>query len=331
MQKIFGHLVDGTAVHALTLDSGDGLRAEILDYGGTLRSLSFPGVHGRTQLVLGLPSLDDYLRDPAYLGVIAGRFANRIAGSRFSIDGVTHQVTANEGRNHLHGGALGLGRRVWGILSHERGSLHLGYRSPAGEEGYPGTLDVVAKFTLSADRLDLDFEARCDAPTPVNLTWHPYFNLAGDAAVPAAAQRLRVPADRYLPIDRELIPVGIADVAGTAFDFRGGHSLAEMSARPDEQLALTGGYDHCLVLSVARGCMAELYSPHSGITMRIDSAMPALQLYEGQGLDRQHPGLGRGLCLEPQGYPNAPNEPGFPDTVLRPGEVYRHRIVYRFS
>lgn len=331
--SIFGQLADGTAVHRLVLDGGDGLRAELLTYGGLLRSLSLDAARGRTELVLGLPTLEAYLRDPAYLGVLVGRYGNRIAGSAFELDGRRYQVAANEGANHLHGGTIGFGRRVWSVVEQAEDHVRLRYASPDGEEGYPGNLRVDADLRLRGRELVLEFEAVADAPTPLNLTHHPYFNLAGDAGVAAAAQVLRVPADRYLPVaDAGLIPTGeVAAVAGTAFDFRSPRAVADKRIEADPQLRIGRGYDHCLVLADHRDCSAMLYSPHSGVAMRIASPMPALQLYEGQGLDAQHPGLGRGVCLEPQGYPDAPNRPDFPDTVLRPGQTYRHRIEYRFA
>lgn len=330
-QRAFGSLDDGTPIDAIALGHREDLRVEILTYGGILRRMELPAPGGTINLVLGLADLDAYQRDPAYLGVIAGRFANRIAGARYRHGGQSHQLAANEGANHLHGGRLGFGKRVWRILDLDRGRLRLGYRSPAGEEGYPGRLDVEATYTVGDLSLELLLEARTDAPTPVNLTGHAYFNLAGDAAVPAAAQILTVNADRYLPvIDSAMIPTGeVATVAGTPFDFRRARTLAD--APPHPQLSLAGGYDHCLAMPDGQPCRAELHSPHSGVTLRIDSPMPALQLYEGQGLDRQHPGLGRGVCLEPQGYPNAPNEDAFPDAILQPGKTYSHRISYRLS
>jgi aldose 1-epimerase len=328
-QRAFGCL--GTQVDAITLGHRDGLRVEILTFGGILRRMTLPTATGGIDVVLGLPNLHAYQRDPAYLGVIAGRFANRIAGARYRHGGQSHQLAANEGANHLHGGQLGFGKRVWRILDCDSDWVRLGYHSPAGEEGYPGTLHVEATYTVRDLSLELLLEARTDAPTPVNLTGHAYFNLAGDAAVPAASQILTVNADRYLPvIDSSMIPTGeVATVADTPFDFRRARAIAD--APPHPQLTLAGGYDHCLVMPEGQPCRAELHSPHSGVTLRMDSPMPALQLYEGQGLDRQHPGLGRGVCLEPQGYPNAPNEAAFPDTILQPGKAYSHRISYRLS
>jgi aldose 1-epimerase len=328
----FGQLEDGTPVQAWRLGDAAGLSAEILEFGGILAKLEFPGAHGRANLVLGLGDAGAYERDPAYLGILVGRFGNRIAGAAYRLDGREHRVTANEGRNHLHGGARGFGGRLWQVDAHGTDALALRYRSPDGEEGYPGDLDVCATYRLRGARLRLEFEATCDAPTPFNPTHHPYFNLAGDPSVPAAAQWLQVPVAGYLPVDAALIPLGqVEPAAGSPFDFRQGRTLEAAFDPADPQLRLSGGYDHCLVLDAERRCTAMLYSPHSGIAMRIDSDAPALQLYGGQALDSQHPGLGRGLCLEPQGFPDAPNQPAFPDTILRPGSVFRRFIEYRFA
>lgn len=332
MRRIFGQLPCGTDIHAITLRSREGLEAELLTYGGILRTLNL-SVAGRTlPLVLGLPDLPAYLADHDSLGILVGRFGNRIANSRFVLDGIAHVLAANEGRNHLHGGASGFGRRVWTVAELAEDRAVLTYASPAGEEGYPGSVEVSARFRLRGHDLELEFAARSDAATPINLTHHPYFNLAGDASIPAAAQRLRIPADRYLPIDAELIPTGeVASVDVTPFDFRQSSSLREQIDPAYPQIALGHGYDHCLVLVDAADCSAELYSPHSGVAMRITSDAPAVQLYGGQGLAKGRPQLGDGLCLEPQGYPDAPNQPHFPDCILRPGQDYRRHIVYRFA
>ena len=328
----FGRLEDGTAVQAFRLGGGHGLSAEILDLGGILARLEFPGAQGRTPLVLGLADAQAYFRDPAYLGILVGRFGNRIAGATFELDGRQHRISANEGRHHLHGGMLGFGRRLWTVEAHEQDLLALRYRSPAGEEGYPGNLEVSATYRLHGAHLQLDLKATTDAPTPFNPTHHPYFNLAGNPAVAASAQWLQVPASGYLPVDEALIPLGdVADAGGSPFDFRVARTLEAAFDGDHPQLRRGGGYDHCLVLDAARDHAAMLYSPHSGIALRIDSDAPALQLYGGQALDRQHPGIGRGLCLEPQGFPDAPNRSGFPDSILRPGTVFRRRIDYRFA
>jgi len=282
-------------------------------------------------LVLSLPDLPAYVADRHSLNILVGRFGNRIAGARYTLDGITHMLVANEGRNQLHGGPRGFGRRVWSVLEQAPDQVLLGYDSPDGEEGYPGNLQVHARLQLHGLSLQLDFEARCDAATALNLTHHPYFNLSGNPRLPAAAQVLRVSADRYLPVDAESIPTGeIASVTGTPFDFRHAVAIADNADPAHPQLVLGKGYDQCLVLAGDADCVAELYSPHSGIALRISSDAPAVQLYEGQHLDTHYPGLGRGVCLEPQDYPDAPNHANFPSTILRPGEVYRRRISYRF-
>nr|WP_238346057.1 aldose epimerase family protein [Luteimonas saliphila] len=329
---MFGRLDDGRDVHAYRLGDDDGISVEVLDLGGILARLVVHGEGGRVDAVLRLPDARAYFADPAYLGILVGRYGNRIGGARFTLDGCEHVLSANEGRNHLHGGHLGFGRRLWQVQSHARDVLVLRLRSPDGEEGYPGNLDVVATYRVRDDGLALLFEARSDAATPFNPTHHPYFNLAGDAAVPASAQWLQVPATGYLPVADDLIPLGaIADVAGTPFDFREAATLDARFDGVDAQLSRCGGYDHCLVQRPGHAFAAALYSPHSGVAMRIDCDAPALQLYGGQGLDRQHPGMGRGLCLEPQDLPDAPNQPAFPLAILRPGTAYRREILYRFA
>ncbi|NIK43366.1 aldose epimerase family protein [Xanthomonas arboricola] len=332
MQRVFGQLPDGVEVHALTLRSTAGLEAEVLTYGGILHALRLTTEHGVVRLLLALPDLPAYAADGDSLNILVGRFGNRIAGARYTLDGVTHTLAANEGRNQLHGGLRGFGRRVWSVLEQAPDQVLLGYDSPDGEEGYPGNLQVRARLQLRGRSLQLDFEAQCDAATALNLTHHPYFNLSGDPHRRAALQVLRVPADRYLPVDAESIPTGeIASVAGTPFDFRHAAALADKSDPSHPQVVLGKGYDQCLVLAAGADCVAELYSPHSGVALRISSDAPAVQLYEGQHLDDHHPGLGRGVCLEPQDYPDAPNHPNFPSTILRPGEVYRRRIAYHFA
>lgn len=334
MERIrsFGRLRDGRAVHAYRLGGDDGVSVEVLDLGGILARLSVPGDHGCVDAVLGLPDAQAYFDDPAYLGILVGRYANRIGGARFVLDGREHRVSANERGNHLHGGTLGFGRRLWEVVGHGRDELALRHRSPDGEEGYPGSVEVLATYRVDGERLSLRIDAGTDAPTPFNPTHHPYFNLAGDPSVPASAQVLQVPAAGFLPVSGELVPLGgVADVAGTPFDFRTAATLDARFEARDAQLRLGGGYDHCLVLQAGHAHAAALYSPHAGVAMRVDCDAPALQLYGGQGLLRQHPGLGHGLCLEPQDYPDAPNQPAFPDAILRPGVAYRRAIDYRFA
>lgn len=331
----FGALPDGRPVQVATLGASDALQAEILTYGGILRRLTLPARGARRDLVLSLSGLDAYINDRAFLGILVGRFGNRIAGARFELDGEEHRLSANEGPNQLHGGKLGFGKRLWRVLdahSAPRHRLLLERTSPAGEEGYPGNLEVTAEFIVDDDELTLRFEARCDRATPLNLTWHPYFNLSGDMARPVDEQLLRMPASRYLPvIDSGLIPTGeLANVADTPFDFRRSRAVRAPPPSSHPQLAIARGYDHCWVLDAARDCDAELHSPHSGVTMSIHSERPAIQFYLGQGLPQQHPEMS-GVCLEPQDFPNAPNEPRFPAAVLPAGVSYASTFRYRFS
>jgi aldose 1-epimerase len=283
----------------------------------------------RRDLILFFDRLEQYERDRAYVGPVVGRFGNRIAQGRFTLDGQAHQVTPNEGANHLHGGALGFSKRIWRVLDvQDSRRLVLGLHSPAGEEGYPGTVEATLEFTLEPHSLLIRLGARSDAPTPMNLTYHPYFNLTGDPHAPAIDQRLRIPAEHYLPVGPGLIPTGeLASVAGTPFDFRTTRRLAPPPADSHAQLELGGGYDHCWVLSPDADCACELSCPDLSLTLRGNG--PGLQFYNGQFLSRAHPSLGNGVILEPQGLPDAPNQPGFPDSILRPGGQYRAEIEYR--
>ena len=322
----FGRLADGRAVEAITLGSPGGLQAEVLTYGAILRRLSIPMGGQRRELVLALDTLERYVHDTAYVGPLVGRFANRVAQGRFALDGQTHQLTRNEAGNHLHGGAAGVSRKVWQLRDASSDAMTLGLHSPAGEEGYPGNLDITLGLSVLPDTLRIDITARTDAPTPVNLTWHPYFNLGGDAT----GHWLRIPASHYLPVGPGLIPTGaIAPVEGTPFDFRGGRTIAPPALHTHAQLSLGGGYDHCWLLDDNADCQCELRSLMGDVTLRMEGTARALQFYGGQYLSRAHPGIGSGLALEPQGLPDAPNHPDFPDSILRPGNVYRASIGYR--
>jgi aldose 1-epimerase len=332
MPDRFGSLADGRVVETVTIGEPHGLQAELLSYGAILRRLTFPVNGVRRDLVLNFDRLRDYERDPAYVGPVVGRFGNRIADGRFTIDGREFRVTPNEGVNHLHGGALGFGRRLWSVVEATRDRTVMAYRSPDGEEGYPGNLDVRIEISVIRASLRLSISARTDAPSPVNVTWHPYFNLAADKRASATAHLLRIPAAHYLPVRAGLIPAGeVAAVAGTPFDFRTLRVLAPPTVGRHPQLALAGGYDHCWVLSVDADCSCELVSPERDLAMTIKGTGPGLQFYNGQFLARAHPRLGGGLILEPQGLPNAPNELRFPDCILRPGAEYRADIEYQFA
>jgi aldose 1-epimerase len=326
----FGELEDGRAVEAITLGSPRGVEVQVLTYGAILRRLSFPVRGVRRECVLALPGLAEYVRDRAYVGPLVGRFGNRIANGRFTLDGKTHQVSANEGANHLHGGHLGFGKRVWRVLETTHSRVVLGFHSPDGEEGYPGSLDATVELEVRDDALAISLRAVTDAPTPVNLTYHPYFNLNAGGA-DATQQRLRIPADHYLPVAAGLIPTGErVPVAGSPFDFRASGPLLPPAIDAHPQLALAGGYDHCWVLAPDADCACELTSAAGDLTLEMRGSGPGLQFYNGQFLARTHPQIGSGVILEPQGLPNAPNEPRFPSAIVRPGERWTASIEYRF-
>ena len=335
----FGLLDDGRSVEAIVLGDPAGLQVEVLTYGAILRRITYP-VHGqRRDLILHFDRLEDYVRDRAYVGSLVGRFGNRIANSQFELDGVTHRLTANEGVNHLHGGALGFGKRLWRVLditAQANPRVLLALESPAGEEGYPGTVEATVELEVQRDALRITLGARTDAPTPINLTYHPYFNLAGkptgEPPAPATDQRLRIPAQHYLPVAPGLIPTGeIAAVDGTPFDFRRERKLRPPATGSDRQLELAGGYDHCWVLSPDADCACELSAPNGDVRLTLRGSGPGLQFYNGQFLAKTHPTLGSGIILEPQGFPNAPNRPQFPRAITRPGAPYRATIEYRLA
>jgi aldose 1-epimerase len=328
----FGELADGHGVESIVLGSNAGLQLEVLTYGAILRRLSFPVRGTRRDLILKLDTLDDYVRDRAYVGSLVGRFGNRIANSRFELDGKTFQLSANEGVNHLHGGHLGFGKRVWKVLDVTDGAVAravLALRSPDGEEGYPGNLDSTVEIEVGGDAVSFTLSARTDAPTPVNMTYHPYFNL--NESGPATDQRLRIPATRYLPVRAGLIPTGEQAPIGTTFDFRASRRLHPPAIDSHPQLGLAGGYDHCWVLDANADCACELSSAGRDLTLTMLGTGPGLQFYNGQFLSKSHPSLGSGVILEPQGLPDAPNQPTFPSAILRPGDTWRTKIEYRLK
>ncbi|MFF9620478.1 aldose epimerase family protein [Streptomyces griseosporeus] len=321
MSELFGTLSDRTPVHRWTLERA-GVRVRVLSYGGIVQSVQAPDRDGVTgHVVLGFPDLEGYLTHPEpYLGALVGRYANRIAGARFTLDGRTYALVPNEGSNTLHGGKRGFDKHVWDVEPVEHG-LRLTRVSPHGEEGFPGRLEVTATYTLDdAGALHLAYEAVTDAPTPVNLTNHSYFNLSGGGD--AGGHELRLAASRWTPVDAGLIPTGeLADVTGTRFDFR-----APRKTGP--------GYDHNFVLD--KGAtdgpveVAELYDPASGRVLTVATTEPGLQLYTADHLGEPF-APNEGVALETQHFPDSPNRPEFPDTVLRPGEVYRSETVYGFG
>ncbi|MFF4092161.1 aldose epimerase family protein [Streptomyces nigra] len=323
MSEHFGTLSDGTEVHRWTLERA-GVRVRVLSYGGIVQSLEVPDRDGRTaDVVLGFADLDGYVTHPGpYLGALIGRYANRIAGGRFPLDGVTYALDPNTPPNSLHGGARGFDKRVWDVTPVEHG-LRLTRVSPHGEEGFPGRLEVTATYTLEdGGALRFVYEAVTDAPTVVNLTNHSYFNLAGAGSGDAGGHELRLDASRFTPVDADLIPTGVLeDVTGTRFDFRQARKVGS-------------GYDHNFALDkgVTKDAreVAELYDPSSGRVLRVSTTEPGLQLYTADQIEEPF-SPGDGVALETQHFPDSPNRPDFPSTVLRPGEVYRSETVYAFS
>jgi aldose 1-epimerase len=332
--RAFGRLPDGGEVDAFTLGSEDGLQAEILTLGGTLRSLTLPVGGRRIPLVLSLPDLPAILKDTSYLGQLVGRYGNRIGGAKFELDGQAYALTANNGPNTLHGGKVGFGKYIWKVLGSGAGKtsyVKLGHHSPAGINGFPGNLEVSALVSVFENTLTLAYEATTDAATPINLTWHPYFTPSGDPGRPIDELRMRIDADYYLPVNAARIPTGeIAPVAGTPFDFRKPRSVQLPPAGSNPQLALTRGFDHCWVLEKGAPVAAEVYSPASGVRMVVKTNLPGLQVYGASHLPQVYPGW-HAICLEPENFPDAPNHANFPSSILRPGETHRSFMSFTFS
>lgn len=338
----FGTAPDGRECRRFGLRDGE-VEVDLTDYGATLVAIRAPDRDGRVaDVLLGHDDLAAYL-DPAnpYLGATVGRVANRIGRARFTLDGRTYRLLANDGPNHLHGGGdRALSRRRWDVIDHADDHVEFAIVSPDGAEGYPGRLEVTARFALAGGRLALDLRARTDASTPVNLTSHGYFNLGGEPAVSVVDHEVTLAASRYTPVDGDLIPTGdIVGVAGTPLDLRTPTPLgAALAAMADDPI---GGFDHNLVVDGEPGRLrtaARVVHPASGRTLELHTDQPGIQFYTGNKLDGTIVGragtvYGRhhGFCLEPQGFPDAVNQPAFPSVVLRPGETYRHHSVYAFG
>jgi len=340
----FGTTREGKAVSVYTLKNGRGIEVRVIDYGGIIVSLRAPDRAGRlADIVLGFDSLADYERSSPYFGSLIGRYGNRIAGGRFTLDSKTYTLARNNGPNHLHGGLKGFDKVVWDVTPFERG-LVLRYTSPDGEEGYPGTLRATVTYTLTdQNELIFDYEASTDRATPVNLTQHSYFNLAGDGRRDVLAHVVTLYADRFTPVDSTLIPTGeIASVGGTPFDFRTPTAIGARINQDDAQLRRGRGYDHNFVLDKSGGAgptlAARVEESSSGRVMEIYTTEPGLQFYSGNFLDGTLRGKGGvvygqrfGFCMETQHFPDSPNHSAFPSTILRPGEQYRSRTIYRFG
>ena len=337
--------VDGKAVRLFALVNAGGAEVWIIEYGGIVVRIRVPDREGRLgDVALGFDSLDAYVAGNPFFGTITGRYANRIAGATFELDGVAYGLARNNGANSLHGGTRGFDKVVWqGKPTASGDGVALTYVSPDGEEGYPGTLTTTVTYTWSdANELRIDYRARTDRATVVNLTNHSYFNLADGGAGSVLDHQVTIHAERYTPANDEAIPTGeVATVAGTPFDFRTPRTLRERIDADQPQMRSSGGYDVNYVLD-AEGeelsLAATVFEPGSGRVMDMLTDQPGVQLYTGSYLDGSLVGLDgiayarhSGLCLETQHFPNSPNEPSFPSTVLRPGQVYATTTVYRFT
>lgn len=323
----------GAEVYLYTLTNDRGLSVSIINYGGAVTSLIVPDRDGRLgDIVLGFEKLDEYVRNPRYFGALIGRHANRIAGGRFSLDGVEYQLPQNNGKNHLHGGFHGFDKRVWNAVEGQN-ALHLSYFSKNGEESYPGNVEAFVDYRLSDSELSIDYRASTDRDTIVNLTNHSYFNLKGAGTI--LDHELTMNADSFTPVAEDLIPTGeIAPVAGTPMDFRSGRAIGS-------EIRSISGYDHNFVLNDWDGTLkfaVRLHEPRTGRVLEILTTQPGMQFYSGNFLDGSFVGKRgmvyekyAGLCLEPQHFPDAPNHANFPSTVLRPGEEYSQSTVLRFA
>lgn len=347
IRRPFGRLADGREVDEFTLCNGRGLELSVIPLGGIVTALHCPDRDGRrANVVLGLRSLDDYLlRNQAHLGTIVGRYANRIAGGTFMLDGHTHALARNEGRSTLHGGPGGFGSRWWSIAplpvaADGSVAVELGLVSEDGDQGFPGRLEVGVRYTLTPrDEWRIGYLATTDRATVLNLSHHAYWNLAGGGS--ALGHRLCLAASRCLAIDPVLVAERLMPVEGTPLDFRRPTVIGERIRAGDEQLVRARGYDHHWVLDrdgASLGLAARLEDPGSGRTLEIETTQPGIQFYSGNFLDGTLVGSsgqmlrqGDGICLETQHAPNSPNRPDWPSTVLRPGEVFRSTTVHRFG
>ena len=340
----FGKTKDGTEVHLYTCKNAGGLVLKVMTYGATVVSMETPDKLGNVKNVqLSFPKLEGYLERHPYFGSTVGRYANRIAGGKFTLDDKEYSLATNNGPNHLHGGLKGFDAVVWKaeeVKGPDRVGVKFTYVSQDGEEGYPGTLTVSATYTLSAaNEMRIDYAATTDKPTVLNLTNHCYWNLAGAGSGQILDHELTIFADKYLPIDATSIPTGEpAAVKGTAMDFTSPHKIGERIDELKKPPHETKGYDHCYVLRGDGGKLAlaaRAYDPASGRTMEISTTEPGVQLYcgnfldgsEGNGGFKQH----EAFCLETQHFPDSPNQPQFPSTVLRPGETFKSTTVHKFG
>jgi len=343
----FGTTPDGEKVASYLLKNSNGIEVNIITYGGIITSLKAPNKDGVSEdIVLGFNSLEQYIESNPYFGAIIGRYGNRIAKGKFSIDDVEYSLATNDGENHLHGGPKGFDKVVWNAsekTTSKSASIELSYMSNDMEEGYPGNLKTIVTYTLTDDNvLDVAYEATTDKKTVVNLTQHSYFNLTGDFSKSILDHKLQLNADSYLPVDATLIPTGeIATVQETPFNFTNLKTIGEDINLDNDQLKKGLGFDHCWVLNNQNKGMrfaAKAIDPESGRVLEVFTDEPAIQFYSGNFLDGSLPSKNggtyaqrSGFCLETQHYPDSPNKSDFPSTLLAPGETYTSNTSFKFS
>jgi aldose 1-epimerase len=346
-KQLFGKTADGTEIYLYTLTNKNGMEADIINFGGTLVKLKAPDRTGKfADVVLGYDTLAEYENGGNYFGATIGRYGNRIAHAKFTLDGVEHILAKNDGDNSLHGGLKGFNKVVWTakeIPAKDGSALQLNYLSKDGEEGYPGNLSVQVVYTLTdSNELEIEYSASTDKDTVLNLTHHSYFNLKGQGEGDILDHRLTLNADRFTPVDAGLIPTGeLRSVKGTPFDFTTPVAIGARINSDDEQLKLGKGYDHNWVLNWKPQnhllLAAKVEEPTSGRTLEVFTTEPGIQFYTGNFLDGK-PGKGgktynfrNAFCLETQHYPDSPNHPAFPTTELKPGQYLHSKTIYRFS
>jgi aldose 1-epimerase len=347
-KNLFGKLADGTEVTIYTLKNSKGMEAKIIDYGATIVSLTAPDKNGKFEdVVLGYDNIDGYVKGTTYFGAIVGRYGNRIGKGKLVIDGKEYQLARNNGANHLHGGPTGFNKRMWTVegsaVTKNGPEVTLSYISKDGEESYPGTVKLTVVYTLTNDNaLSIVYSGTTDKATVLNPTNHSYFNLSGDLNSTILDEELMIAADKYTPVDNGLITTGkLEDVAGTPLDFRKPKKIGKDIGADNEQLKFAGGFDHNWVVKKYNGKLKLIATVHdlkSGRFMEQFSTEPGVQFYCGNFLDGRVPGKGgikypqrSGLCLEAQHFPDSPNKPEFPSTLLKPGETYHQTTIYKFS
>lgn len=343
----YGLTQDSLQVDLYKLKNRKGMEVNVITYGGRITSLNVPDKNGKFEnVVLGFDNLGQYLKDNPFFGALIGRYGNRIAKAKFSLDGKEYSLAANNGDNSLHGGIKGFDKVIWNVEETRQGDpvvLELSYTSKDMEEGFPGNLSVKVTYTLTNDNtLEVDYEATTDKKTVVNLTQHAYFNLSGDFSRTILDHELTLNADKYIPVNETLIPTGeLAEVKGTPFDFTTPKIIGRDIELENDQLKKGLGFDHCWVLNdqdKGMRSVSTVYHPESGRTMEISTTEPGMQFYTGNFLDGTLPtikggtyGQRSGFCLETQHYPDSPNQEHFPSVFLNPGEKYETKTTFKFS